>query len=522
MHSRREGILDGTGADAAAVRARTPDSSLPLGSALPSMGGTLRWLRHLVWPKGNSDGSQRQLRSTAYLDGLRGFAAFLVYIHHHELWTHVATNAAGTNDYKIFESGFGQDGIFRFATFPGIRNFFTGGHMAVAVFYVISGYVLSAKSLSLIHANEQLKLSEVLASSFFRRWFRLYLPLIVTTLVWVTSWHVFGVWVQNIHPKGTLGEELWNWYREFKSFSFLFRDGGDVWVSYNTHLWSIPLEMKGSIIIFAALASLSRATTKARLLCEAFLVYYFMYIVDGYYLALFMSGMLQCDLDLLARRSTADGGITYFPRFLRRLEPFKTFIFYHLFVIGILLAGVPTHTDKVEDLREAPGWYYLSYLKPSAVYDSKWFYLSVAANMIMACVPRIHWLRAFFESRFCQFLGRVSFALYLVHGPILGSVGDRVYHAVGWVRALGDGSKELAPWINILPLSRFGPMGLEIAFVIPQMILLPLTLWVADLTTRIVDEPSVRFASWLYKRTLGGAAPLEPKPEDSLPLMRLA
>ncbi|KAK0702120.1 acyltransferase 3 [Lasiosphaeria miniovina] len=485
-------------------------------SSLPSPVETLRWLKHMAWPKNAPDSPRQQLRSTAYLDGLRGFAAFLVYVHHNELWVHAATN----DEFPIFEKGYGVDGNYRFVTAPVIRTFFTGGHIAVATFYVISGYVLSAKPLSQIHNGDYLKLYDSLASSFFRRWFRLWLPLIITTIVWVMSWHVFGYWVQCCKVKPTIGEELWNWYVEMKNLSFLFKEGSQIWVSFNTHLWSIPLEMRGSIITFCACLSLARATIKARLVCEVALIIYFMYIVDGYYGALFISGMLQCDLDQLARRSSE--GNTYFPGFLRSLEEHKTTIFYTLFGLGMLIAGVPTDSQDIKNLRAAPGWYYLSFLKPQAVFDYKWFYLFFAANMLVASVPRIRLLKAFFESRFCQFLGRISFSLYLVHGPLLGAVGDRIFHAVGWVRSFDDSDKMLANWVNLFPLPRIGPMGLELSFLLPQIFFLPFTLWVADVTTRAVDEPSVRFAAWLFKRIQGGTPPAPKQEESTLPLRRLA
>lgn len=466
---------------------------------------TLRWLKLLSWSRSNPV-SDESLRPTAYLDGLRGFAAFIVYWHHHELWSHSSTP---DNQAAILESAFGWNGNFNFATFYGIRNFFTGGHIAVATFYVISGYVLSVKPLSLIHSGEHLKAADNLGSALFRRWFRLYIPLIVTTFLYITSWHVFGIWNAACEPKATYREEVWNWYVEFKNFSFIFKDG-HLWLSYNAHLWSIPLEMRGSIIVYTALQALSRATTKARLWCQLGLIIYFLYICDGYYGALFVAGMLQADLDMLAR--SPDGE---FPRFLRALEPFKTFIYYHVFALAMFFAGVPSRTTKVEDLRDSPGWYWLSFLKPQAVFDYKWFFLFFAANSIVATIPRIRWMKRFFETRFCQYLGRISFAFYLVHGPILDTIGDRIYYAVGWVRA--DGNQQLDAWANILPLPKTGPLGLEIAFLLPNLILLPLTLWVADLVTRLVDEPSVKFASWLYRKALGG--PPREKPEDT---MRLA
>ncbi|KAK4226569.1 acyltransferase 3 [Podospora fimiseda] len=512
MRSLREGILDGSG-----VCGEEPGRLGKLGASRwssLSIKSIFRGLRHLVFPKANADGPPKPLRPTAYLDGLRGFAAFLVYIHHNQLWSH---GSVSLRNNAIFENAFGWENEFHFATFYGIRNFFTGGHIAVAIFYVISGYVLSLKPLSLLQAGEHLKLGDNLASAFFRRWFRLYIPLIVTCFVFATSWHVFGYWNFAVQAKSTYLEELWNLYVEFKNFSFIFKEGAWVWVSYNPHLWSIPLEMRGSIVIFTACLALSRATTKARLLCQVALAFYFLYIVDAFYCALFITGMLQCDLDLLARR---EGG--YFPGFLRRLERYKTFIYYHLFILSMYLAGVPSSTAKLEDLRANPGWYWLSYLKPQAVLDPKWFYLFIASNLLVACIPRMGWLKRFFESRFCQYLGRISFSLYLVHGPILNVVGDRLYHAVGWVRtAASDHPEKMEAWSNKFPLPMGGPLGLEPAFLLPQLILLPLTFWVADVVTRMVDEPTVKFSAWMYKRVQGGGQP-ESKPVDNVALLRLA
>ena len=194
-------------------------------------------LRSVFWPTSwtGSGGSQpTRLRPTAYLDGLRGFAAFLVYVHHHQLWPRSKSQT------DIIENAFGYRGQFYFAAFPGIRTFFGGGHWAVATFFVISGYVLSVKPLSLIHAGDQAKLADNLSSALFRRWLRLFIPVICTTFVYLTSWHLLGIWVNGADPRETYVAELWAWYAELKGFSFVFHLGGDPWFSYNFHLWSIP------------------------------------------------------------------------------------------------------------------------------------------------------------------------------------------------------------------------------------------------------------------------------------------
>jgi hypothetical protein len=216
---------------------------------------------------------------------------------------------------------------------------------------------------------------------------------------------------------------------------------------------------------------------------------------------MFMAGMLLCDLDMLAEKDNL-------PSFLAAMEPFKELIYYHLFVISIYLGGVPSHNNDLNEIKKVRGWYYLSFLKPQAVFDYKWFYLFWAAVMMVACVPRIPWLKRFFELPFNQWLGKISFSLYLCHGPIIWSIGDRVYAAVGWTRLAH--AEHIPHWMNILPLSKAGPLGFEISFWAPHLFLLPFTLYCAHLATKFFDEPSVKFANWFYKMTLGSAPQTKP------------
>jgi peptidoglycan/LPS O-acetylase OafA/YrhL len=306
--------------------------------------------------------------------------------------------------------------------------------------------------------------------------------------------------------KSTFGEDIKEWYYSFKNYSFVFSTNiYEFTEPYHPHTWSIPIEFKGSIIIYTSLSALSRCTKTARLWCEVSLIVYFLYIVDGYYGALFMAGMLICDLDLLAQDDQL-------PRLLKLLSGFKELIFFHLFILALYLSGVPAFDapdiDRTVLISKSPGWIWLSRLKPQAVFDAKWFYLFWAAFLAVASVPRLPWLKRFFETRFCQYLARISFALYLVHGLVIWTLGDRLYAAVGLERPKHkDG---IAQWVGKFPLSKKGPMGLEVAFWLPQLIILPVTFYVAEVVTKLVDEPTVKFTSWLYRKTL---APVQTQPQ---------
>lgn len=439
------------------------------------------------------------------LDGLRGFAAFLVYLHHNQLWAH---DDLGN---KVYQNAFGFEGRNYFAALPFVRLFFSGGHFAVGFFFVISGYVLSIKSLGLIQKGEVLTAADSVGSALFRRWLRLYLPIIVVTLSFLTFRHWSGVWVDLPELKGTYREDLLHWYYTFKNYSFVFSTNiYEFALPYHQHVWSIPIEFKGSIIIYTALPAISRCTKNARLWCQVALIVYFLYIADGYYGAMFISGMLLCDLDLLAQDDKLPG-------FLQALSGFKELIFFHVFIVALYLGGVPSYDapnlDRAAWLRKSNGWAWLSYLKPQAVFDAKWFYISWAAFLAVASIPRLPLLKRFFENRVCVYLGRISFALYLVHGPVIWLFGDRMYAAVGFKRPLHKTG--IPGWIDKFPLSHRGPMGLELAFWVPQLILLPLTLYLAELVTKFVDEPSVRFTSWLYRKALASGHQRPPHKEST-------
>ncbi|KAF2863921.1 hypothetical protein K470DRAFT_261443 [Piedraia hortae CBS 480.64] len=427
-----------------------------------------------------------KLRRTAYLDGMRGFAALLVYILHHQLWAHISFGGFS------LQHGFGYNGTYYFATFPGIRTFFTGGHYAVGIFFILSGYVLSAKPLSCIHAADYVGLEANVASALFRRWLRLYLPIIITTFLIWHFWHVFGIWME-FTPEPTYRQELWKWYSEFKNFSFVFTTGGFPWSTYNSHTWSIPVEMKGSIAVYTTCIAVSRMRTNARLLTLAALVYYFMYIADGAYFAFFSAGILLSDLDLLALEDQLPGCIAW-------LKPYKTPLAVIGFVVSIWLGGCPSFDNEKETLRKQFGWYYASFIVPQAVFDYKWFFLFWAAVLQLIVVPHLPPIKRFFETRFCQYLGRISYMFYLVHGPILASLGDRMYAMVGLARP--DANLNIADWVNRFPLPAFGPFGLELNFLACQMVLLPFTFWVAEIATTLIDDPVLRFCQWLYKMTL--------------------
>ncbi|RMD41682.1 hypothetical protein DV735_g3425, partial [Chaetothyriales sp. CBS 134920] len=345
-------------------------------------------------------------------------------------------------------------------------------------------------------------LGDILASAFFRRWFRLFILVGATTFIWMSSWHLLGIRTSQVThpPKKTYRDEMWYWYTQFKNFSFVYN--GFPWTDFNDHAWSIALEFRGSVVVWSMLLAFARMTPTVRLICNCVVLWYFLWIVDGWYNALFISGMILCELDMLNTRGQL-------PKIFNPFRRTRPWIFHALLILGLYIGGVPGTGESLDVLRKSPGgWYWLSFLAPSAVHDPRRFYHFIGAVLTVASIPHIPRAQAFFETRACQYLGRISFAFYMVHGPILWSLGDRLFAAFGRV---AEHHHEMVPsYINLFPLSGAGPMGLEINFLMPLLILLPTTLWTAHVVTRTLDEPSVKFAKWLYEQVLDtgdGAGP---------------
>lgn len=103
-------------------------------------------------------------------------------------------------------------------------------------------------------------------------------------------------------------------------------------------------------------------------------------------------------------------------------------------------------------------------------------------------------------------LGRVSFALYLLHGPVLNYFLVRLFYLTGFKKPLDD--DPLASlwnrWYDSswFPFTNNGPVGLEPNFLFCAAISVIVFLYVAELGTKFLDSPSVRLSRWAYLRFL--------------------
>lgn len=427
----------------------------------------------------SSSKSTAQSRATAYLDGLRGLAAFIVYVAHSEAWNH---------DVEAIQRGFGYLGNHALITLPFLRVFFTGGHAAVAVFFVISGYVLSHRALKLIHQQSE-EVYPVLSSSVFRRVIRLYFPFITTTIIIFTIWHVLRIQTEWPKPQGTYAKEVLHWWTEFSQFAYPFRTPSDDWFSYDFPLWTIPIEFQGSILVFITLLATSRISPKARTAIVTIIALYFL-SVNGWQMFCFLMGLVISEQDLLMATKKLRGVNS-------ALKKNEVAIFSTILFTGLYLASQPSMKD-IAGASGTPGWSLLTHLIPQVYKESQWwrFWLAICAPLLVVSTGRVPFIRRLLEGSVPQYLGRISFALYLVHIPIATTIGDRIFRVTGYLRPLTEPSA----WDSWLSIPKIGPLGMELDFLIPQLFLLPITFYIAEIACKLLDEPSVSLGNQAYIR----------------------
>ena len=214
----------------------------------------------------------------AYLDGLRGMAAIIVYLTHHAYYAH---------EVPLLHRAWGFNGNYYFATAPFFRLFFSGGALSVGLFFVISGYVISLSALNSLHKGDLNKLAHSLGTGLPRRFVRLYFPILVITFCIATSWHLFGVRSSNAatpRPRQTYGRELKAWVDDFIHLTFLWAPRAMSFDNYNPHLWNIPAQFRSMVILNAMLGcmlSFNGWGTGPRLWSMVGTIAFFLFVVDG-------------------------------------------------------------------------------------------------------------------------------------------------------------------------------------------------------------------------------------------------
>ncbi|RFU30728.1 hypothetical protein B7463_g5602, partial [Scytalidium lignicola] len=423
----------------------------------------------------------QRLYPTSYLDGLRGVASLIVFFcHYTEGNMGSYTHSYGLpKDAKVHSSPL---------QLPFLRVLYSGRPM-VHIFFVISGFVLSYKPLKLARARNAASLHNTLSSSVFRRALRLFLPTAVSTFMVMLL--IRFRWMGK--PLPTFWAQFWDWTHAMWKITFSWKWDITQFLPYDVHLWTIPIEMSNSMLLFIAITGLSRCKVYIRLILLVGIMFYCLKC-EHWASFEFLGGMLVAEVGLIqnarAERdankeaATSSSSSTPITTDIKPAGPSRLWaIFWWInLVIAMFLAGWPNQGAK-----ETPVFSYLvpltmdPYLKKGGDLISFPWYALGAMQTVFAC-QQLPALQRFFTTGIAQYLANISYALYLMHGPCLEVFAHRVMPHVWGLVGGAEGAGMLARlfvWF----------MGL-FCLAIP-------TFWAADVFWRAVDTPSVEFAKWL-------------------------
>ncbi|KAI1077157.1 acyltransferase 3 [Whalleya microplaca] len=363
------------------------------------------------------------------------------------------------------------------------------------VFFVISGYALSYKPLRLLRQDNHDAAYRTVASSFFRRHPRLFIPAVALSApaILITYFGfngngegMPGAAVVTLNPPqlDTIWQQCLDFVREVMHMCDIFTGNASNW-PYNNVLWTLPMEFRSSLVIFGMLLALSQLQSGMRLLIILCVVLYSLFYAHWPEL-LFVGGMLLADFQFhfynrpdICRTESVERPMCLVKAKYHTLQTISSVV---MFLASLYVLGMP----KLElGGGDVPGFKTLGSMIPEIYHATgamSHFWPSLAAICLIFSIESAPFLQGMFTCSVAQYLGRISYSLYLTHLIILHSFGFRA--GKFFIGLTGSGND----------LNYFAGVSLT------SVVYWAVTLWAADLGWRFVDAQVVRFASWTYGR----------------------
>lgn len=398
---------------------------------------------------------QPPLRNLRFVDGARGLMSLIILVHHF------------CRPYLLPEMDYAyglSDTRTSFLQLPLARLLYSGFPI-VAMFFLLSGFVLSYRPLALQCLQPEdavtAELFACLSSVAFRRGIRLFLPAMITTFVTMCTVYWIPQACQEPPRLDSFRAQVIDWKE------FICGDLLNVWSAahresatyrYDPNLWTITPEFTCSMLLLLSHLVMIRKARLVRLIfwtvCS---IHTFRQGLFG--VGLFHTGALIADLTFSTNERS---------RHLARPE-YATTIWTIVFLSGGFLASYPE--------QRATDTFVYSWLPlfGSHHYDEYVCWQMTGATLMMLSLAAERGLQKLFEMPVLEHFGRLSYAVYLCHGLVLRLLQPRL--------------------ISILA-SRFGPVEKPNTFnlLCAFTVLFPVVWALAWLFWRLVDEPTARYA----------------------------
>jgi peptidoglycan/LPS O-acetylase OafA/YrhL len=334
-----------------------------------------------------------------YLESIRGLGALSVVVYHGLEFFFPAVTDQDPAVMRV------QPLAVRAVAYTPLRIIFAGP-AAVSVFFVLSGFVLSYS----FFIKERYT---VLVSAAIRRYFRLSIPILGSTLLAYSLLALGLSYNQRVVSSLPASSVVGVSYDFTPSFLRAVGEGlssvfarRPLELSYDRPLWTMKIEFAGSFLVylFLALFGLRRWRPMAYGLTAGLLLFAREYI----YLD-FLAGIALCDFYTHVLTKTA------------RSLPWSRSLAWTAFVLGIYFCSYSGALF--------PMYRWLGVGTPLC-------WNSVGAVLIILAAVLSPRVRAALSVPAISFLGKISFPLYLVHWPILCSLSCGVFFMLSVAHSL--------------------------------------------------------------------------------------
>lgn len=439
-------------------------------------------------------------KALLWVNGLRGLSALLIYQAHHVIET-------ATEDQACVFLGSGNYKCNNIMHLPFLRLLPIAGFVCVPLFFLTSGFVLVRKPIRLAHRGDQAGAMKYLSNSLIKRTPKLFLPLLAVTMFFSTFFHVVNFPTTLISRNNSLWSEYYELLHHFYLWASPLRDRRTFWGPFvrNFPAWTIPVEAQCSMLVYCMTFATLRLSPALRLAIFAY-GWWLLFNEAHWHATGFLLGTMLSELQLLWQAGKFDllpGNTPARVAVRKWLNIVRQTVAWVGIVIALYVDGQPGQPDKLAMLTDRD-WNPLYQKMPlSWQYDTeawRWFYPSVGALCICLGILNLPILRRLLERPTMQWFGQYSFALYLVHAPILLSFGRLTYALSGSAVFM---PLDLHHMIGALRIPAWGPDGLRLNYLVPQLFLFPLTMGAAVLAHHYIIVPTVIAIeltfSWMFK-----------------------
>ncbi len=357
-------------------------------------------------------------RKITPLESMRGIAAFVVFLFHFLLGFAPQYLGRGTPTANpgnnLFETPF---------------SFLANGYAAVTFFFVLSGFVLS-------YGYFNKGISDGLLVSVIKRWPRLFPLALISTLI---SWMMIHYGLYSYTEAAQITHSRWmsqfaGSNGNFLELSFLdaFRQGffytffrGDN--NLNTSLWTMRYELIGSLLVFGLIPLLNGAGRKQAL------ILFVLVMVAAYYTSPYMCAFIMgCFLSYYRCQVRPSMPAIHASRILLIVG----------LVVVILMFGY---------MDPARGFYSFMHHESRGVMEALRIILhSLASVILIQMILSYDGLYKLLDGRTGRLLGRCSFALYVIHVPLMFSFSTAVFLAL--LDMIGYQSSVIVTFVLTVPL----------------------------------------------------------------------